>query len=77
MKKNQMTAAEIKLELCKLETPALVAYFNILRTPCLGGRASDPKGAVHLPIVMELLDERGLGKVARRAEKNVRRLVCA
>ena len=71
------TTAAIKSELRGLGARGLVAYFNILRTPCLGGRASDPKSAAHLPLVIELLDESKLGKVASTAMRLNRRLIAA
>jgi hypothetical protein len=71
------TTAEIKSELRGLGVRGLVAYFNILRTPCLGGRASDPKSAAHLPIVIELLNEAKLNKVASTAMRLNRRLIAA
>jgi len=71
------TTAEIKSELRGLGVRGLVAYFNILRTPCLGGRASDPKSAAHLPIVIELLNESKLDKVASAAMRLNRRLIAA
>ena len=64
----------LKTELAKLETPGLVAYFNILRAPTLGKTEKD---AQHLAAVRELLAERGLGNVSAIAEKSSRRLIAA
>ena len=59
---NETQRAYVKDALAQETTAALVAYFNIMRFPCLGAA-----GNTHLPVVIELLTERGHGSAVESA----------
>ena len=69
---NPTQRCYVKDALARETTRALVAYFNIMRTPCLGSG-----GNSHLPVVIELLTERGHGATVIKAQAAKKMMIAA
>ena len=63
----------VKKELEKMTDVEAFSYFNILRTPCFGNHTAHE----HLPIIIEILSDRGHEKIINKAIKTRKRVISA
>lgn len=64
-------------EIKGMTTPELIAFFNILRAPCIRNVGATEHVKNVLPLVKAELNSRGLNKVMEAALRSGRRVVAA